>query len=602
MEETFQAVNGIYNETKNFLIIGLTGRTGSGCTTAARKLSENSFPIPESYEGLTVNEKKKHRIIKRYLDGEQWVPFYRIEARAIITYHLCLLDESSLNGFALNTAAPEMSKTAFKEFAETLRSMHADVRDIENLRVVGDLGDVDKVGELYFERLPRLTEELKRVLGGARFTAFYQAAGDNIRASGAANVSDFNPLKIFNFSKHINYIIKVANRLSKEKGLACRIVIDAIRNPYEAFYLKRRYANFYLMSINTSEAQRVKSLREVRKFELSDIERLDNKEYPHKLTGGGKFIAQNIQECIENSDIHIHNSKINPFVNNDLVSQLAWYLALMMHPGLVMPTSIENCMQIAYTAKKSSGCISRQVGAVVTDSGYSIKSVGWNSTPQGQTPCLLRNAEDLLRGANESDYSDYERNDHKFRKALSDKYSQVIFKSGSSNRNLSFCFKGVQNEIEGEKNQVHTRALHAEENAFLQIAKYGGQHLAGGVLFTTASPCELCAKKAYQLGISKIVYIDPYPGIATEHILSVGAQKPALELFRGAVGRAFYQLYQPLMPYKDELELMFDLPKFSDPLKPSREVLKAENAELTRKNKDLELKVEELERMLQAKA
>ncbi|QKZ06427.1 hypothetical protein [Pseudomonas eucalypticola] len=601
MEETFQAVNGIYNETKNFLIIGLTGRTGSGCTTAASKLSENSFAIPESYEGLTINEQKKHRIIKRYLDGEQWVPFYRIEARAIITYHLCLLDESSLNRFALNAAAQEMSKAAFEEFAETLRPLRADVRDIENLRIAGDLGDIGEVGRLYFERLPRLTEELKHLLGGARFTAFYQAAGDNIRASGTADVSDFNPLKIFNFSKHINYIIKVANKLSREKGLACRIVIDAIRNPYEAFYLKRRYANFYLMSINTSEAQRVKSLREVRKFELSDIERLDNKEYPHKLTGGGKFIAQNIQECIENSDIHIHNSKINPFVNNDLVGQLAWYLALMMHPGLVMPTSIENCMQIAYTAKKSSGCISRQVGAVVTDSGYSIKSVGWNSTPQGQTPCLLRNAEDLLRGANESDYSDYERNDHKFRKALSDKYSQVIFKSGSSNRNLSFCFKGVQNEIEGEKNQVHTRALHAEENAFLQIAKYGGQHLAGGVLFTTASPCELCAKKAYQLGISKIVYIDPYPGIATEHILSVGAQKPILELFRGAVGRAFYQLYQPLMPYKDELELMFDLPKFSDPLKPSREILKAENVELARKNKDLELKIEELERILKTR-
>ncbi len=49
-------------------------------------------------------------------------------------------------------------------------------------------------------------------------------------------------------------------------------------------------------------------------------------------------------------------------------------------------------MQLAFSAKLNSGCISRQVGAVVTDDNYSIKSVGWNSTPEGQTPCLLRNA------------------------------------------------------------------------------------------------------------------------------------------------------------------------------------------------------------------
>ncbi|WP_235846252.1 deaminase [Morganella psychrotolerans] len=59
-----------------------------------------------------------------------------------------------------------------------------------------------------------------------------------------------------------------------------------------------------------------------------------------------------------------------------------------------------------------------------------------------------------------------------------------------------------------ENNQVHTRSLHAEENAFLQISKYGGTGVQHGSLYTTASPCELCAKKAYQLGIKEIVFID----------------------------------------------------------------------------------------------
>ncbi|WP_256823193.1 MULTISPECIES: deaminase [unclassified Pseudomonas] len=307
-----------------------------------------------------------------------------------------------------------------------------------------------------------------------------------------------------------------------------------------------------------------------------------------------KFVAQNIQACIEVSDIHIHNSKNSEYTHNDLVSQLAWYVTLMMHPGLVMPTSIENCMQIAYTAKQSSGCISRQVGAVVTDESYSVKAIGWNSTPQGQLPCLLRSAEDLIQGRNKSDFSEYELKDPTFRKALNAKYSNLIATNKTSNRNFSFCFKSIQNEIEGEKNQVHTRALHAEENAFLQISKHGGQKLSGGVLFTTASPCELCAKKAYQLGFKKIVYIDPYPGIATKHILSAGKNKPELELFRGAVGRAFYQLYQPLMPYKDEMELIFDIPSFDNPEKPSKSILKQENAALLQANKALQAEIESL--------
>ena len=77
-------------------------------------------------------------------------------------------------------------------------------------------------------------------------------------------------------------------------------------------------------------------------------------------------------------------------------------------------------------------------------------------------------------------------------------------------------------------------------------------------MFTTASPCELCAKKAYQLGMTKIFYIDPYPGISMDHILASGAEKqrPEMVLFTGAIGRAFHNLYTPIAPYKDELSAL----------------------------------------------
>ncbi|MNY32107.1 hypothetical protein D3C86_1663000 [compost metagenome] len=100
------------------------------------------------------------------------------------------------------------------------------------------------------------------------------------------------------------------------------------------------------------------------------------------------------------------------------------------------------------------------------------------------------------------------------------------------------------------------------------------------MLFTTASPCELCAKKAYQLGLSRIVYIDPYPGIATSHVLSTGDKSPKLELFRGAVGRAFHRLYQPLMPFKDELDMLLSIPKTENKKDTKIRMLENENANL----------------------
>ena len=65
----------------------------------------------------------------------------------------------------------------------------------------------------------------------------------------------------------------------------------------------------------------------------------------------------------------------------------------------------------------------------------------------------------------------------------------------------------------------------------------------------------MCSKKAYQLGIEEIYYIDPYPGISKSHILSFGKiGNPKMIFFQGAIGNAYISLYAPRMPYKDEIK------------------------------------------------
>ena len=207
---------------------------------------------------------------------------------------------------------------------------------------------------------------------------------------------------------------------------------------------------------------------------------LDNNEYPKKLKGVNKFIRQDIQKCIELSDIHLNNPHDAGMDLCRLKRQLAWYVSLIMHPGLVTPTPLERTMQIAYQIKLNSGCISRQVGAAITDKYFSIKAVGWNGPSEGQPPCILRSASDLLSNNDKSAFSFYENTDKNFRELVKINFQQIPrnakdHKKHASGRTSCYCFKDLQNRIDGEKNQVHTRSLHAEENAFLQIAKYGGE-------------------------------------------------------------------------------------------------------------------------------
>lgn len=266
----------------------------------------------------------------------------------------------------------------------------------------------------------------------------------------------------------------------------------------------------------------------------------------------------------------------NKYTYKSMHLQLMKLICLIKQPGIVTPSALERTMQVAYNAKLNSGCISRQVGAVVTDEFYSVKGIGWNEVPEGQTPCGLREIKDYESGVVGSSpiYTEFEKTGKYKEVTFIDKMKESInsvpkkYTQDENGRNCPYCFKSFHNAFEGKDNQVHTRSLHAEENAMLQITKYGGQPLKGGNLFTTASPCELCSKKAYQLGIKNIFFIDPYPGISKLQVLKGGnsdKSNPSLYMYQGAIGRGYNKLYEPMMSIKDEITLRTGIrPKESD--------------------------------------
>ena len=61
----------------------------------------------------------------------------------------------------------------------------------------------------------------------------------------------------------------------------------------------------------------------------------------------------------------------------------------------------------------------------------------------------------------------------------------------------------------GQKHEL-CRALHAEQNALIQAARYG-LSVEGATLYVNTQPCVLCAKMLINAGICEIVYANPYP-------------------------------------------------------------------------------------------
>ena len=606
----------LYKLRHSFVIIGLTGRTGSGCTKIAEILSNNFENLKKGIRDTSEIKNpiiaRKIEICKEYLEyNNNWKPFEVIKYKDVLLFYLIshigsdlVLLKDILNKLYRENKGEDTRELVNKVSFEIIECLQGQsiLTDIVKLKGkfnrIKDKKQLEKLNKLFFgDEFKSITAKISSILeknGYYKRTLLLHWISCNIRNSGdPLNVSNVSCIdSIYTIAELINRIIKSRKTYNDNNNKPTKIIIDSLRNSLEIMFFKERYSAFYMVASKEGQNRNKERIIERLPKELNNDEKLkianslldlDATEYKTGDHSKGKFASPDVYNCIQKSEIHLVNNSKDHNLNFDdfysIEEQLLKTISLIQQPGIITPSSSERCMQIAFNAKLNSGCISRQVGAVVTDSNYSIKAVGWNDVPQGQTPCNLRNANDYnTQNLSDKHYSNFERGinldsidvDYKYKNkepktfplAITAYYNGKDTSNKNPNlegKNCSFCFKSIHNHFEGEKNQVHTKSLHAEENAMLQITKYGGQALKGGILFTTASPCELCSKKAVQLGIEKVYFIDPYPGISEPQILTYNRDfKMNLVTFNGSVGKAYNKLYEPFMAYKDEVTIMLE--------------------------------------------
>lgn len=97
----YKTIHTFLDSRKDFIVLGLCGKTGSGCSTAADILQmtfeQMNLPKPgdNCKDGIEAHE---YRVLHTYANVH-WKPFYRIKTSALITAHILEKSEEEFISF-----------------------------------------------------------------------------------------------------------------------------------------------------------------------------------------------------------------------------------------------------------------------------------------------------------------------------------------------------------------------------------------------------------------------------------------------------------------------------------------------------------------------
>lgn len=310
---------------------------------------------------------------------------------------------------------------------------------------------------------------------------------------------------------------KVCEQIEQDKSK--NYVVDSIRNPAEIDYFREQFSGFFLFGVFAEPDVRWKRVSEKYSNDKRSFDEDDKRDSGEKIEYG-----QRVTDSFRVSDIVILNNE--QFVSGSekeeiFLAKLEKYVDMIEGKSPFKPTYTETSMAIAYAASMRSSCLKRKVGAVIVDSTGNVFSSGYNEVPSANNSC-------------KSEYGTC------YRDKLKKDYKESLKGIVKNQRTLDQTYDLFKDKF---KILDYCRALHAEENAILNVARIGASGaLPTSELFTTTYPCNLCANKIAQVGIKSIVYFEPYPMEEAKKILSDKGveQKP----FEGVTYNGYFRLME----------------------------------------------------------
>lgn len=321
-------------------------------------------------------------------------------------------------------------------------------------------------------------------------------------------------------------------------------IIDSLKNQAELDILKLVYRDIvYVFGVYSPDNVRNKSMTDsqMSNKEISDLFERDADEH---LKHG-----QMVKQIFNQADFFL---RIDSNLDADITSRLIRYLNLMFGHDIVTPTADENAMYLAVSAAGNSACLSRQVGAAITDKNGEIISVGWNDVPK-YGGNLYQSVNSDRPGAHDFRCANIEGgkcfNDER-KELITNELVKDLIKGGAIEETQKEKVKAVIGKSKIRDIIEFSRAIHAEMHAIIIGSQLAGEKLKNGRLYCTTYPCHNCARHIIVAGIKEVYYIEPYSKSLAITLHSDALtesdekNKVAIKMFDGVAPSRYLELFK----------------------------------------------------------
>lgn len=277
-------------------------------------------------------------------------------------------------------------------------------------------------------------------------------------------------------------------------------IIDQLKHPDEVKLLETLYSNIYyqvgILSTEDEKLQRLKGIGIDKACAVELIETDRKEELKH---------GQQLEKTLQLSDYFLANTEKNlPSLNRNINR----FLSLVHGINGITPTKDEVGMYSAYSSSLRSACLSRQVGAAICDEEGNILAIGRNDVPKSKGGLYTPEDGDLDHRC--INHGAKCHNTERINMLKLD-IQKILINQGEIDADLArTLIDSIEENTPLGSIIEYSRAIHAEMDAIISLARNLKSSTKGSIIYTTTFPCHNCARHIVAAGIAKVVYIEPY--------------------------------------------------------------------------------------------
>ncbi|WP_377289402.1 anti-phage dCTP deaminase [Rhizobium sp. SG2393] len=294
------------------------------------------------------------------------------------------------------------------------------------------------------------------------------------------------------------------------EGIA--FVIDQLKTEDELSALNQIYGNrFIQLSVYSARDVRVDNLSKI-------IARDHNRRDGNKYRGiaedlvvrdedeEGEPNGQKVGKIFQYADVVVNDDRTDAGVS--VADQIEKFIDLLFGHNGYSPNHLEYGMYLAHSAALRSLDLSRQVGAAIFRPTGEIAALGSNEVPKaggGTYWC------DDPADAREYKLG-HDSNDLRKKELLKEIISIISPDDQLTKEKLAQLDNSqFMDALE------YGRIVHAEMSAISDAARLGIS-IQGGTIYCTTFPCHMCSKHIVSSGLSKVIFLEPYPKSLTSDL------------------------------------------------------------------------------------